>query len=310
MSRGCPSRFLKHRRITRPKFSELPGGGTVSEKYAWGAGVFDRCDPESADFHERALSCILVRSARLRESGMWSLMELGLNGNDFEKLRRWGKKSAVDFRDLARRPLRCGPMSVSGIEAIALTCLACCCEIGRNAGTEGELWPIVYDGIGHSLRKQVFANYAYPKPRVRDATESICSRLNIRHVFGREGEQSWLATNIYFIFSTLWNFVSHWGSTRGAPAKRLQMGQQIAQPFSRTALDPQNDVRTYRHIIHGHPDHGATMIHPLGTHIFPVNVPDAVSKAPDKLQRITATQPAIPGVETNADRVPMPERLL
>ena len=155
-------------------------------------GVFDRCDPESADFHEQALSSIVTLSSRLRASGTWSLMELGMTSADFDKLRRWGKTSVFDIRDITNRRLRCGDLSMTGIEAIALTFLACCCEIGRNAGTEGELWPVVAQEIGHSLHKQIFASYAYPKPRVRDATESICSKLNIRHVFGREGEQSWL----------------------------------------------------------------------------------------------------------------------
>lgn len=173
------------------EFSEQPEMHMPVEVSS-GSGVFDRCDPESADFHEQALSSILAFSAQLRASGTWSLMELGLTEADFGKLRRWGKVSAIDFRDLAKRRLRSGLLSVTGIEAIALTFLACCCEIGRNAGTEGELWPIVADEIGHSLHKQIFASYAYPKPRVRDATESICSKLNIRHVFGREGEQSWL----------------------------------------------------------------------------------------------------------------------
>ncbi|MGI8989063.1 MAG: DNA-directed RNA polymerase subunit alpha C-terminal domain-containing protein [Bryobacteraceae bacterium] len=173
-----------------PEVFEQPENDLPAEG-AQGADVLGLCDPESADFHEQALGCILGRSGDLRAAGPWSLMEVGLTEADFGKLRQWGRISTIEFRDLAKRRLRFGLIPVTGIEAIAFTFLAYCCEIGRNAATEGEFWPIINNEIGPSLRRQIFAN-GYPKPRVRDATESICSRLNIRHVFGREGERSWL----------------------------------------------------------------------------------------------------------------------
>src|SRR4029077_12301127 len=106
-----------------------------------GSGVLDLCDPESADFHEQVLRCLLARSARLRASGAWSLMELNLTEADFSRLRRWSKIGAFDLSDLAKQRLPFGPLSFTGVEAIALTFLACCCEIGRNVSTEGELGP-------------------------------------------------------------------------------------------------------------------------------------------------------------------------
>ena len=178
---------------------------------ASGSPVFDRCDPESTGFHEQTLRSILARSERLREPGAWSMMELGLTEVDFEKLRRWGKLNTIHLRDLVGRPLKCGQFSATGIEAISLTFLAYCCAVGRNSGTEGELWPIVDAEIGQSLRGQLFAN-GYPKHRVRDATESICSKLNIRHVFGREGEQSWLRSVFlqFGITRSGWNKLPRW----------------------------------------------------------------------------------------------------
>ena len=143
-------------------------------------------------------------------------MELGLTEADFEKFRRWGKLNTIHLRDLVGRRLNCGHFSATGIEAVALTFLAYCCAVGRNSGTEGELWPIVDAEIGPSLRGQIFAN-SYPKARVRDATENICSKLKIRHVFGREGEQSW-RRSVFLQFGITrsgWNRLPMW-LARGA----------------------------------------------------------------------------------------------
>ena len=156
-------------------------------------GALDGCDPDSLEFHEAILSRVFARSQSSRNTAAWSLMELGLIEADFAKLREWGSNNSVSFRDLARRELRVGTLTVTSLEAIALTFLAYACEIARNLATEGELWPVICMEIGPSLRRQIFV-YSYPRPAIRDATESICSRLNIRHVFGREGEQSWLRT--------------------------------------------------------------------------------------------------------------------
>lgn len=156
-------------------------------------GALAGCDPESVEFHEALLSRVFALSHGLRNNAAWSLMELGFLEADFMRLRQWGSNSLVSFRDLAKRELRVGTLTVTSLEAIALTFLAYSCEIARNLATEGELWPVICMEIGPALRRQIFV-YSYPRPAMRDATESICSRLNIRHVFGREGEQSWLRT--------------------------------------------------------------------------------------------------------------------
>ena len=83
------------------------------------------------------------------------MMEVGLTEVDFEKLRRWGKLTTIHLRDLVGRRLNCGHFSATGIEAIALTFLAYCCAVGRNSGTEGELWPIVDAEIGPAAHEQL-----------------------------------------------------------------------------------------------------------------------------------------------------------
>ncbi len=156
-------------------------------------GALNGCDPDSPEFHEAVLSSVFSQSLSLRNTAGWSLMELGLVEADFAKLREWGSNNSVSFRDLAKRELWLETLTVTSLEAIALTFLAYSCEIARNLATEGELWPVICREIGPSLRRQIFVN-GYPRLQIKEATETICSRLNIRHVFGREGEQSWLRT--------------------------------------------------------------------------------------------------------------------
>jgi hypothetical protein len=185
-----PEEMLKEHEGESGALAEEPIVSSV-EQSAGRAGVLENCNPESTDFHEQVLATIVRRSTGIRSSGTWSLMELGLTASDFQTLRTWSNFGTVVSGQPLRRTLRFGPISFSGTEALALAFLASCCEIGRNSSSEGELWPSVDAEIGLALKKEVLASYSNPKPRIRDATESVCSKLNIRHVFGREGEQSW-----------------------------------------------------------------------------------------------------------------------
>ena len=56
------------------------------------------------------------------------------------------------------------------------------------------MWATIQSTFGSDLRARLFQGPANPKARVREAMERICARLRIRHVFGREGEQSWRRT--------------------------------------------------------------------------------------------------------------------
>jgi hypothetical protein len=202
--------------------TEPPGQANILpiEDASGPGGVFNGCDPESPNFHEQVLRCIHLRSSHLRSSGVWSLMELGLTGSDFQTLRSWSNFGRLESRKILKQRLSCGSASYSGLEALAVTFLACCSEIARNSSSEGELWPSVEAEIGVDLRKELFAAPANPKPRIRDATESVCSKLGIRHAFGREGEQSWLRSVFlqFGITKSGWRRLSLWLSGVNLPA--------------------------------------------------------------------------------------------
>lgn len=188
-------------------------------------GVLVGCNPSDGDFLDSILRRFYSRSSGLRASGLWSLMELGFSDEDFRILRRWGKECAVDFRDAGKTRRRCGDIIINGLESLALAFLAYCSEIGRNVSNEGELWPSIEAEIGDGLKKQVFASPANPKPRIREATESVCTKFGIRHVFGREGEQSWFRS-VFLQFGMTrngWRRLPWWLSNASRPTVSVEL---------------------------------------------------------------------------------------
>ena len=77
---------------------------------------------------------------------------------------------------------------------LRLPFLATCFAITRADGSEGEMWPSIQAAFGQQLRSRLFHGPGVPKAKIREASERICFKLGLRHLFGREGEQSWLRT--------------------------------------------------------------------------------------------------------------------
>lgn len=159
-----------------------------------GSSVLSDCQPGSPSFPFQVLHRLLARCASLRQLGAWSICELLLSRSDKAVLASWAATGQVELRVLTGQRVQVDGKTYVGMEALALTFLALCCQIARIAAVEGDLWRHVYDGLGPALRSALFLRESVPKPQLRDATEAICSRLGARHVFGREGEQSWLRT--------------------------------------------------------------------------------------------------------------------
>jgi hypothetical protein len=157
-------------------------------------GFLEGCNPDLPDFPLQLLSRILFRSAPLRQLGVWSLVELGWAEPDLLKIRSWSQTAAVDFGEIRRQVVPYGTFRLDGAEAIALTFLACCSDIAMARADETEMWSTIQSAFGPRLRSQLFGGPGVPKARIREATERICSKLGIRQVFGREGEQSWRRT--------------------------------------------------------------------------------------------------------------------
>jgi len=152
------------------------------------------CDPSSVTFPLQLLARFVSRSASLRRCGVWSLAELPWAEEDLRMIRAWSQIGTFDFTDIRRQTVTYGSARMDGAEAVALTFLACCSDIAMARADESEMWPTIHATFGPDLRSRLFQGPGIPKVRIREATERICSKLGIRHVFGREGEQSWRRT--------------------------------------------------------------------------------------------------------------------
>lgn len=155
-------------------------------------GVIAGWDPASRMFPFQIAAMIRERSDEFEQT--WSLSELKPSRSDVEAIRMWGKIGIWNVRRDMRREEGIGRFRIEGWYAIGLTFLLFCSEIAREDAIEGELWPKIKSALGGPLRDALFGQMATPKVVIRDCTEDACRMLRLRHVFGRDGEQSWLRT--------------------------------------------------------------------------------------------------------------------
>lgn len=156
------------------------------------SGLLVGCDPLAPFFPFKVLALISARASSFE--GLWSLAELALSASDRKMLRLWGESGNWDIRRDGRKEITLGGVRLGGRHAISLTFLLFCSEVARDDAIEGEVWPAISFALGDSLRRSLFAQPSVPKPILRDSTEEVCRNLRLRHVFGREGEQSWMRT--------------------------------------------------------------------------------------------------------------------
>jgi len=158
-------------------------------------------DPHGPHFIEE-LYGLCVRRKRTFGDKAWSMAELALTTEERKAISEWGRVGTVS--DLAN--------SVRQREKAAVALLAFSAELTRIGGAEGELWPPVHDALNETLRSRLFIQPGSPKSFMREATETACRSLGIRHAFGREGEQAWVRTVfLQFGFSRQgWERLPYW----------------------------------------------------------------------------------------------------
>ena len=187
VSHSCP--------LPEPHPQELPelSGPVLDEPES--KHVLGGCNADSPTFPMDVLARVVIRSAPFRQKWeMWSIVELRWTDLDQEVLRLWAQRGEVDLRKLCRESVTSGSLRFDGAEAVAVAFLATCCVITRAEGLEGEMWPSIQAAFGQRLRSRLFHGPGVPKIQIREASERICFKLGIRHLFGREGEQSWFRT--------------------------------------------------------------------------------------------------------------------
>jgi hypothetical protein len=177
-----------HEPVSNRAEDEGENGTTLADT----AGIFSGLNPRSRLFPFQVLGILWGKSTAFESS--WSVAELQLTHSDVEAIRLWGRFGALDMRRDIRKTELIGRLNVRGIHAISLTFLLFCSEIAREDGIEGELWPTVKLALDEPMRQALLGRMVVPKAVIRDGTEDVCRILRIRHVFGREGEQSWLRT--------------------------------------------------------------------------------------------------------------------
>lgn len=192
------------------------------------------CDPGAPDFPIHMLKRTLSRSAALRQRGVWSLVELEWSDEDLEAIRTWSQVGTFEMREVRRESVTYGSARFDGVEALALLFLACCSDIAMVRADETEMWPTIQSTFGLSLRARLFQGPANPNVRIREATERVCSRLRIRHVFGREGEQSWRRTVFlqFGITRSGWKRLPWWLS--GASVVPVAVEELLSSPALRS----------------------------------------------------------------------------
>ena len=159
-----------------------------------GINLLDGCNPLSPAFARQVLARVALRCRPLRAGGkLWSLAELRLSTTDRKTLAMWAGGGSADIRAIQVS----GPTDalwIDGREALAFTFLLACTHLAWNHAVEGDMWNAVETAFHPPMRRRLFHAPGVPRAFIRNETERVCSRLGIRHLFGREGEQSWLRT--------------------------------------------------------------------------------------------------------------------
>jgi len=175
---------------------EAPAAPFISEELCTqpddSSDVLGGVDPSSDNFPFELLLAVIRRSRSFERA--WSVSELKLTPADRQTVIAWGKSGNLDLKLDSRRTEIIHGVKLWGRYAIAATFLLFCSEVARLEGIEGEVWPFIYASMNERLRHKLFAQPSLPKQTIRDATEETCRWLRVRHVFGREGEQSWMRT--------------------------------------------------------------------------------------------------------------------
>ncbi len=159
-----------------------------------GTDLLAGCDPLSPAFPRQALARAAQRCRPLRAGGkLWSLAELRLSRTDRETLAIWARLGSADIKAIQLSDPK-DALWIDGREALAFTFLLACTHLAWNHAVEGDMWNAVETAFDPPMRRRLFHAPGVPRAFIRNETERVCSRLGIRHLFGREGEQSWLRT--------------------------------------------------------------------------------------------------------------------
>ncbi len=134
----------------------------------------------------------------------WSLAELQLDNDDYSWLCDWalnlsGKTAELWLEKRPWHTLYIGQRECTYSTALGLLLLLFAEETARREATEGNLWSIFQQDYFHKSTARILYTAGQPTRIHKDALERGARWLNLRHVFGIEGLQSWFDT-VYLQF--------------------------------------------------------------------------------------------------------------
>jgi hypothetical protein len=187
------STMADHRGIESKENFPIASENSVRQE-SISADLLAGCDPLSPTFPRQALARAAKRCRPLRAGGrLWSLAELGLSRKDYDTLAIWVGQGSADIKAIQLSDPK-NALWIDGREALAFTFLLACSYLAWNHAVEGDMWNAIETAFHPPMRRKLFHAPGVPKALLRNETERVCSRWGIRHLFGREGEQSWLRT--------------------------------------------------------------------------------------------------------------------
>lgn len=189
---------------------------------------------------EAAIIAILRRAEQLNVTSVaWSLVELGLDHDDFTWLCTWARQLKYG---VTRRCLREGQWqrfqiaheAYSYAECIGLLLLLIACEVARREADERGLWVAIGKSFSSEAQNILFVQGS-PTRYHKDALELASRRFGLRHVFGIEGLQNWYDTiSLQFGFSrqSFLRRLPEWLAGQGQPfAVQRLLGSMQSKSF-------------------------------------------------------------------------------
>ena len=134
---------------------------------------------------EEALTLLKKKLAQLPGRGPYSLCEVRPDDNDHQWLRQWA--SCLQMGTVYQMGWQTG--------GLALLLIA---ETARRDAQEGHLWPVMQERFEGTVQGRFFVQ-GQPTREFKELLEQAARKLNLRHVFGREGKQEWY-DSIYLQF--------------------------------------------------------------------------------------------------------------
>ncbi len=158
----------------------------------------------AGDAYETIKAAFIVIERKAQEQRLtlspWSLVELQPDNDDFAWLCDWARQlhSGVTRRCLVEQPWRTFGVEEKDFSyavGIGTLLLILAVEVARREENERSLWATVEKSDFSETTKQIlFIQGGDPTRAHRDAIELAARRLNLRHVFGIKGRQSWFDT--------------------------------------------------------------------------------------------------------------------